>query len=172
MVEEDAHKIEGSHYLSLGQGSSLQSESGAKDLSTRVGISSLGSLHCMICLSSLYSHKKNKQSWTRTPRDASGFLPLKLKLDATSKLLSCPFFIYFIYMALDAKTFSFAHSHCDHQSKGWVLKEYKQNHKPRHNFQQNSICNLERLLLLAMLNTFQKTGIPDICLLTFILSLR
>lgn len=116
--------------------------------------------------------KKNKQSWTRTPRDASGFLPLKLKLDATSKLLSCPFFIYFIYMALDAKTFSFAHSHCDHQSKGWVLKEYKQNHKPRHNFQQNSICNLERLLLLAMLNTFQKTGIPDICLLTFILSLR
>lgn len=69
------------------------------------------------------------QNWTRTPRDASGFLPLKLKLDATSKLLSCPFFIYFIYMALNAKAFSFAHSHCDHQSKGWVLLHWKNTNK-------------------------------------------
>jgi len=66
-----------------------------------------------------------KQSWARTPEDTSGFLPLKLKLDATSKLLSCSFFVDFIYVFLNAQAFSFAHSQRDHQSKNWVLLHWK-----------------------------------------------
>lgn len=63
---------------------------------------------------------KKKKSWVRTPKDTCGFLPLKFKLDATSKLLSYPFFVALIYVFLSAKAFSFAYSQCGHQSKGWI----------------------------------------------------
>lgn len=69
-----------------------------------------------------------KRAGARTPKDTSGFLPLKLKLDATSKLLSCPFFVAFIYVFLSA-------SHLLIVNVAIKAKaEHKQHHKPGHNF--------------------------------------
>lgn len=87
-----------------------------------------------------------KRSWARTPKDTSGFLPLKLKLDATSKLLSCPFFVAFIYVFLSAKAFSFAYCQCGHQSKSWIQTRSQTRTQL---FGGLHIFNLETLFLLT-----------------------